>query len=57
MAPVRESWDVVLQDDQGDEEHETVYLENVRAEPGGTIETTDGQRITFVSLAVPEAVA
>ena len=49
----RESWLAVVQD--GDEKHdqetELVTLEGVHAEPGGTIETTDGRRITLVEPA------
>lgn len=46
----RESWLAVVQtgDDPADQETELVTLEGVHAEAGGTIELTDGQRITLL---------
>jgi hypothetical protein len=50
MNALRESWLAVVQD--GDEPHdqetELVTLEGAHAEPGATIELTDGTRITLV---------
>jgi hypothetical protein len=50
---LRESWVAVVQhgDDEHEQDTEIVTLEGVRAEPGGTIELTDGQRITLVEPA------
>lgn len=49
----REAWLAVVQD--GDEPHdqetELVTLEGLTAEPGATIETTDGRRITLLEPA------
>jgi len=49
----RESWLAVVQDGDGPEDQETelVTLDGVRADPGGTIELTDGRRITLVEPA------
>jgi hypothetical protein len=50
MTVDRESWLVLVQDGD-DQETELVTLDRVRAEAGGTIETTDGRRLTFVEPA------
>lgn len=48
----REAWLAVVQDgEDGVEETELVTLEGAHAEPGATIELTDGRRITLVSPA------
>lgn len=49
----RESWLAVVQegDDETGQETELVTLEGVRGEAGGTIELTDGRRITLTQPA------
>lgn len=49
----REAWIAVVQDgdDPVDQETELVTLEGVTGEPGGTIELTDGRRITLTAPA------
>jgi hypothetical protein len=53
----REAWLAHVQNGDGpsDEETELVTLEGVHAEAGGTIELTDGRRITLVEPAGREA--
>lgn len=48
--PDREAWLAVVQDGDSPEDQETeiVTLEGVHAEAGGTIELTDGRRITLM---------
>ncbi|HVM69557.1 MAG TPA: hypothetical protein VM204_06950 [Gaiellaceae bacterium] len=55
----REAWIGVVQDADGNEETELVTLDGAHAEPGATIELTDGQRITLTAPAVetPEQAA
>lgn len=47
----REAWTAVVQDAEGNEEIELVTLTGAHAEPGATLELTDGTRITCVSPA------
>ncbi|HVS86418.1 MAG TPA: hypothetical protein VHD91_12390 [Gaiellaceae bacterium] len=51
--PAREAWLAVVQRGDGEHEQETeaVTLTGVQALEGGTIETTDGLRITLVEPA------
>lgn len=51
MSTLTEAWTAVVQDADGQEETELVTLRGAHAEPGATIETTDGQRITLVAPA------
>jgi hypothetical protein len=46
----REAWLGVVQDgdDPSDQETELVTLEKIKAEPGATIEISDGRRITLI---------
>lgn len=53
MTGQRESWLCVVQDgdEPFDQETELVTLEGVTGRPGGTIELTDGRRITLTAPA------
>jgi len=51
--PNREAWLGVVQngDDPTEQETEIVTLQGLHAEPGATIEMTDGRRITLTARA------
>lgn len=53
MSAQREAWLAVVQhgDNQYDQESEVVTLEGLTAEPGATIEMTDGSRVTLLEPA------
>lgn len=53
MTAETEAWLGIVQDgdEPGDQETEVVTLSGLRAEPGATIETTDGRRITLLEPA------
>lgn len=53
MSAQREAWLCVVQhgDSEHDQESEVVTLEGLTAEPGATIELTDGVRVTLLEPA------
>lgn len=55
MDTHREAWLAVVQDGDETEETELVTLEGAHAEPGATIELTDGRRITLIEPATAAA--
>lgn len=58
-SPAREAWLAVVQhgDEPADTDTEIVTLERAHAEPGATIELTDGTRITLTEPATKAAAA
>lgn len=51
MSTTTEAWHAVVQDADGEQEAEIVTLTGAHAEPGATIELTDGVRITLSAPA------
>lgn len=47
----RSAWVALVQDGDEEQETEVVTLEGLHAEPGATIESTDGRRITLLEPA------